>query len=107
MKNSEYSDKMNTDKQERSLKMANIKSSKKAIKVIVKKTENNHELKARVKNLIKETEKTIAASDHEQASLLFKDVQKYLDQAVSKGLVKKNTSDRQKSRLSLKIKNMK
>ena len=31
--------------------MANIKSSKKAIKVIAKKTENNHELKARVKNL--------------------------------------------------------
>ena len=78
--------------------MANIKSSKKAIKVIAKKTENNHELKARVKNLIKETEK---------ANTLFKDVQKYLDQAVSKGLVKSNTSDRQKSRLSNKVKNMK
>ena len=98
---------MNTDKQERSLKMANIKSSKKAIKVIAKKTENNHELKARVKNLIKETEKAIANNDSEKASLLFKDVQKYLDQAVSKGLVHKHTSDRQKSRLSLKIKNMK
>ena len=98
---------MDTDKQGRSLKMANIKSSKKAIKVIAKKTENNHELKARVKNLIKETEKAIANNDSEKASLLFKDVQKYLDQAVSKGLVHKNTSDRQKSRLSLKIKNMK
>ena len=98
---------MDNDKQERSLKMANIKSSKKAIKVIAKKTENNHELKARVKNLIKETEKAIASNDSEKASLLFKDVQKYLDQAVSKGLIHKNTSDRQKSRLSLKIKNMK
>ena len=86
--------------------MANIKSSKKAIKVIAKKTENNHELKARVKNLIKDTDKAIA-NDSEKASLLWKDVQKYLDQAVSKGLIKKNTSDRQKSRLSLKIKNMK
>ena len=98
---------MDTDKQERSLKMANIKSSKKAIKAIAKKTENNHELKARVKNLIKETEKAIASNDKEKASLLWNDVQKYLDQAVSKGLVHKNTSDRQKSRLSLKIKNMK
>lgn len=98
---------MDTDKQERSLKMANIKSSKKAIKVIAKKTENNHELKARVKNLIKDTDKAIATNDSEKASLLWKDVQKYLDQAVSKGLIKKNTSDRQKSRLSLKIKNMK
>jgi len=87
--------------------LANIKSSKKAIKVIAKKTENNHELKARVKNLIKETEKAIALGDSEKANTLFKDVQKYLDQAVSKGLIKSNTSDRQKSRLSNKVKNMK
>ncbi len=87
--------------------MANIKSSKKAIKVIAKKTDNNHELKARVKNLIKENEKAIASGDKELANTLFKDVQKYLDRAVSKGLVKKNTSDRQKSRLSNKVKNMK
>ncbi len=87
--------------------LANIKSSKKAIKVIAKKTDNNHELKARVKNLIKETEKAIAAGDSENANLLYKDVQKYLDRAVSKGLVKANTSDRQKARLSNKVKNMK
>lgn len=87
--------------------MANIKSSKKAIKVIAKKTENNHELKARVKNLIKETEKAIAAGDSEKANALFKDVQKYMDRAVSKGLIKSNTSDRQKARLSNKVKNMK
>lgn len=87
--------------------MANIKSSKKAIKVIAKKTENNHELKARVKNLIRETDKAIANGDSEKANTLYKDVQKYLDQAVSKGLVKSNTSDRQKSRLSNKVKNMK
>ncbi len=87
--------------------MANIKSSKKAIKVIAKKTENNHELKARVKNLIKETEKAIASGNIEESNTLYKDVQKNLDQATSKGLIKKNTSDRQKSRLSNKIKNMK
>ncbi len=87
--------------------MANIKSSKKAIKVIAKKTDNNHELKARVKNLIKENEKAIAAGDSEKANALFKDVQKYMDRAVSKGLIKSNTSDRQKARLSNKVKNMK
>jgi small subunit ribosomal protein S20 len=87
--------------------VANIKSSKKAIKVIAKKTENNHELKARVKNLIRETDKAIANGDSEKANTLYKDVQKYLDQAVSKGLIKSNTSDRQKSRLSNKVKNMK
>ncbi len=87
--------------------MPNIKSSKKAVKVIAKKTENNHEMKARVKNLIKNCEKAIAAADKEKASDLFKEIQKVIDQAVSKGLIKSNTADRQKARLSLKVKNMK
>ncbi|MBR1414187.1 MAG: 30S ribosomal protein S20 [Bacilli bacterium] len=87
--------------------MANIKSSKKAIKVIAKKTDNNHELKARVKNLIKNCEKAIASNDVETATSICKDVQKYIDKSVSKGLIKKNTADRQKSRLSQKVKNMK
>ena len=87
--------------------MANIKSSKKAIKVIAKKTANNHELKARVKNLIKDTDKAIASGNIDESKALYKDVQKNLDQATNKGLIKKNTSDRQKSRLSNKIKNMK
>lgn len=87
--------------------MPNIKSSKKAVKVIAKKTENNHETKARVKNLIKNCEKAIAAEDKEKANDLFKEIQKVIDQAVSKGLIKSNTADRQKARLSLKVKNMK
>ena len=40
--------------------MANIKSSKKAIKQIAKRTDNNHELKATVKNNIKNCEKAIS-----------------------------------------------
>ena len=87
--------------------MANIKSSKKAIKVIAKKTDNNHELKMRVHNLIKNCEKEIAANNKENADKLLKDFQKYMDKAVSKGLIKKNTADREKSRLTQKIKNMK
>ena len=87
--------------------MANIKSSKKAIKVIAKKTDNNHELKMRVHNLIKNCEKEIAADNKEAADKLLKDFQKYMDKAVSKGLIKKNTADREKSRLTQKVKNMK
>ena len=86
--------------------MANIKSSKKAIKVIAKKTENNHEAKAQVKNLIKDIEKLIAAEDKEGASKLYSTFQKACDNALSKGLIKANTADRQKKRLSAKIKNM-
>ena len=52
--------------------MANIKSSKKAIKQIAKTTANNHELKARVKNTIKACEKAIASKNKEEATSLVK-----------------------------------
>ena len=87
--------------------MPNIKSSKKAVKVIAKKTDNNHELKMRVHNLIKNCEKEIAAGNKDEADKLLKDLQKYMDKAVSKGLIKTNTADREKSRLTQKVKNMK
>ena len=87
--------------------MANIKSSKKAIKVIAKKTLANHDYKARVKNSIKECEKAILAKDVDAATEALKKVQKNVDKAVSKGIVKKNTADREKSRLNKKVKDMK
>ena len=87
--------------------MANIKSSKKAIKVIAKKTEANHDYKARVKNSIKNCEKAIEAKDVAAATEELKKVQKNIDKAVSKGVVKKNTADREKSRLNNKVKGMK
>lgn len=87
--------------------MANIKSSKKAIKTIAKKTDNNHELKATVKNCIKNCDKSIASGDKKAAEKSLNDVQKNIDKAVSKGLVKPNTAAREKSRLNEKVKNMK
>ena len=86
--------------------MANIKSAKKAIKVTKKVTANNHELKARVKNTIKDCEKAIAANDKERATSTLKTMQKVIDKAQAKGLVKKNTASRQKSRLNNKVKEM-
>ena len=38
---------------------------------------------------------------------LLKDLQKYMDKAASKGLIKTNSADREKSRLTQKVKNMK
>ncbi len=87
--------------------MPNIKSSKKAVKVIAKKTEENHELKMRVKNLIKACEKEITASNKEAATKIFQDLQKNIDAALQKGLIKENTVNREKKRLNAKIKNMK
>ena len=87
--------------------MPNIKSSKKAVKTIAKKTDNNHELKATVKNCIRNCDKAIAAGDKEAATEKLNEVQKTIDKAVSKGLVKSNTAAREKSRLNEKVKNMK
>lgn len=87
--------------------MPNIKSSKKAVKVIAKKTEENHELQARVKNLIKNCEKAILANNKEDATKLFNDLQKFIDKALQKGLIKENKVNREKQRLNAKIKNMK
>ena len=86
--------------------MANIKSSKKAIKQIAKTTQNNHELKARVKNSIKNAEKAIAAKNKEEAISLVKEVQVNIDKAQAKGLVKKYTAAREKSRLNKKVKEL-
>ncbi|NMA50425.1 MAG: 30S ribosomal protein S20 [Mollicutes bacterium] len=86
--------------------MPNIKSSKKAVKVTAKKTIFNREPKARVKNLIKNIEKTIATGDKKKAEELFLTFQSKCDNAVGKGLIKKNTANRNKSRLAQKIKNM-
>ena len=72
----------------------------------LKKTDNNHELKARVKNYIRLCDKAIEAGEKDNAQELLANTQKYIDKAVSKGLIKKNTANRQKSRLSSKVKEM-
>ncbi len=87
--------------------MPNIKSSKKAVKVIAKKTNENHELKARVNNLIKACEKEIKAGNVENANNKFKELQTNIDKALQKGLIKENKVNREKSRINAKIKNMK
>ena len=87
--------------------MPNIKSSKKAVKVIAKKTEENHELKARCKNLIKSCEKKIDLGNKEEALEIYNSLQKNIDKATKKGIIKNNTADREKQRLNAKIKDMK
>ena len=87
--------------------MANVKNAKKKIKQIKKKTLNNVQLKSTVKNAIKNTDKAILAGDKEAAEKYLKAAIKSLDNAKSKGLVHKNKVDREKSRLTKKVNNMK
>lgn len=87
--------------------MANIKSSIKDMKSIATKTPQNHEYKAKVKNAIKNCEKAILAKEYDKALEYLKLVQKNIDVAARKNLIKKNTANRQKARLNKKIKDLK
>lgn len=83
--------------------MANIKSAKKRIKVIDKKTARN----IRVKNHVKEAEKAflaaIAAGDVEGAEKAFKLAEKKLMQAAAKGTYHKNATSRTVGRFEKKL----
>ena len=83
--------------------MANIKSAKKRIRVIDKKTARN----TRVKNHIKEAEKAFLAAvesgDVEEAKKAFQHAEKKLMQAAAKGTFHKNTVSRKISRFESKL----
>ena len=86
--------------------MPNIKSSKKSVKQDEKTTIANNVYTARVKNSIKKIEKAVVNKDKELANAELKTFVSNIDKACSKGLIKKNTCDRQKSRLNKKVKEM-
>ena len=83
--------------------MANIKSAKKRIKVIDKKTARN----IRVKNHIKEAEKAFLAAvetgDVAEAEKAFQRAEKKFMQAAAKGTFHKNTASRKVSRFERKL----
>ena len=83
--------------------MANIKSAKKRIRVIDKKTARN----IRVKNHIKEAEKAFLAAvengDVEEAKKAFQHAEKKLMQAAAKGTFHKNAVSRKIGRFEKKL----
>ena len=83
--------------------MANIKSAKKRIRVIEKKTARN----SRIKNHVKEAEKAflaeIKAGNVAGAEKAFKAVEKKLMQAAAKGTFHKNTVSRTIGRFENKL----
>ncbi|MDD2238868.1 MAG: 30S ribosomal protein S20, partial [Bacilli bacterium] len=61
---------------------------------------------SRIKNSIKKIETAVKNKDKEAANDELKHAIQYIDKAASKGLIKQNTCDRQKSRLNKKVKEM-
>lgn len=79
--------------------MPNIKSAKKRVKVIEKKTLRNNKIKSAYKTAMKKFEIAVSNGDNESKKL-FLEATKKVDQACSKGIIKKNSAARKKSKLS-------
>lgn len=86
--------------------MANIKSAKKRIDVINKKTEINKSKKSEIKTYIKKFEAAIDADNMEQAQEAFKVLEKKLGQAASKNLLHKNATARKVSSMQRRLNQM-
>ena len=83
--------------------MPNIKSAKKRVKVIEKKTAINTARKTALKTAIKKFEAAAAAANKDEAQVLLNDAVKKLDQSVAHGIIHKNKAARKKSQLAVKL----
>lgn len=86
--------------------MANIKSAKKSIKTDAVRATANHAIRSKIKNDMKRIEAAVAKGDEKTAQAELKKFIPDIDKACSKGIVKKNTCAREKSRLNKKVKEM-
>lgn len=86
--------------------MANIKSAKKRIDVIEKKTLRNKMIKSKVKTVIKKVEAAIAAGDKAAAEANLKVAISEINKAASKGIYHKNNAARKVSRLTIAVNKM-
>jgi len=86
--------------------MPNIKSAKKRVKVIAKKTLINQQHKTALKTAIKKFDAAVEGGNVEEAKVLFNNAVKKLDQSVKQGILHKNNAARKKSQLALKLAKM-
>ena len=83
--------------------MPNIKSAKKRVSIIEKKTLKNNMIKSEYKTAVRAFDKAVQEGKKEEAAELFKNAVKRIDIACSKGVIKQNTASRKKSNLSKKL----
>ena len=82
--------------------LANIKSAKKRVRVIKTKTLQNQMFKSQLKTTIKKFEASLNEGK-DVASNAYTNAVKKIDQAVSRGILHKNTAARKKSKLTLRL----
>ena len=80
--------------------MANIKSAKKRIKVIARKTLENRIIKTQTKTAIKRFLIAVDSGDKDVAKVALIRAISAIDKATTKGILHKNNASRKKSRLT-------
>jgi small subunit ribosomal protein S20 len=80
--------------------LANIKSAKKRIKVIEKKTLRNKMIKSSTKTAIKKVIAAVGSGQKDAADAAYKKAASSIDKAATKGVFHRNTAARKKSRLA-------
>ena len=83
--------------------MAHSKSSKKRIVIGERNRLRNQAVKSRVKTFVKKVLGAVDATNVDEATTALNVAYKELDKAVTKGILKKNTVSRKKSRLAAKV----
>ena len=83
--------------------MAHSKSSKNRIFIGERNANRNQAIKSRVKTFVKKVLSAVEAKNVDEAKTALQVAYKELDKAVTKGVLKKNTASRKKSRLALKV----
>ncbi len=84
--------------------MALTKSARKAIRVSARRKVHNDRRQREMKDTVKEVRKLIALGKKVEAEKLLSSAYKALDKAAKRGVIKKNTASRKKSRMAKALK---
>ena len=87
--------------------MPNIKSAKKRVLVIEKKTLENKMLRTKMRNAVRKFNDAIDTLKLEEAEKMLPSLMCVIDEAASKGVIHKNTAANKKSRLSARLSGVK
>ena len=83
--------------------MPNIKSAKKRVDVIEKKSAQNKAIKSALKTQIKKFNTAVEAGDKETAEKLYPETVSAIDSAASKGILHKNNAANKKAKLAKRL----
>ena len=87
--------------------MPNLKAAKKSVKQDKKRRLHNAAIISELKTFIKKLNSLIALDKADEAADMLSKLMSKLDKAAKKGLIKRHSADRKKSRLAVKVAKLK